>query len=401
MKKENLSTGQSLVIIALLMLGMLAFLGLILDGGAAYLARRRSQDASDSAAFASVRVLALRTSNGITVENQISSTINSYAMANRIAGISDVTAAYIDANGNNICTLPCGGVPTSPLATGIRVTTTLRFQPYFISVMLGNNPIPIQSVAAAQSGRPSVGALLAPMTLKYPCMYDPNNPSSCGLQYNVSYQLMGDPTTPGGFQWVDWSGGASANDIVNYLKLKWTGPLVMADRANIYINPATPRPTPSPWIPSGPGVQPNNNIQDALDCWLDLNKSGCWQGPPDWGPKPSDNKWTVPVFNATNGTGSGAEYHVVMFAEFQLQGYWFANNQCNWIGKLPSQHCNEISDLPPPLATCAQTQDPNGPPGEKMKCIMGQFLREVDNLQIAPGSCNTSVFDICGFGLSQ
>lgn len=388
--RKHQEHGQSLVLVALLMIGMLAFLGLVLDGGYAFVTRRRGQDAADAAALAGVRMLVLQKS-----ESVISGTITTFALANRTESIADVTASYIDSNGNNIARIPNGSVPS--VATGIRVTTTLRFQPFFLSLLIGNNRIPIQSVAAAQGGMPTAGALLAPMTLA--CDYNPSNPGACPLVPGVSYALQGDYQLPGGFQWVDWSGGASANDIVKYLTLEWKGPKVMADKQNLYIDPATPRPNPSPWIPSGPGVQPNNNIRDALDCWLDLDKPGCWL--PPGGPKPADRTWLVPVYNAQSGTGNTAEYHVVMFAAFELEGYWFANNQCNWVGKLPSQKCNQMSDLPPVLATCATTQDPDEPPGTKSKCIMGRFLKEAENLETIPGKCNTIGIEICGVGLSQ
>ena len=51
-------SGQALVIIALVITGMLLLLGVLIDGGLDYYARRQGQNAADSAALAGVRVLA-------------------------------------------------------------------------------------------------------------------------------------------------------------------------------------------------------------------------------------------------------------------------------------------------------------------------------------------------------
>jgi len=175
------------------------------------------------------------------------------------------------------------------------------------------------------------------MSIKFPCPYPPPNPAPPGCEFyygDPPYQLFGDPQLAGGFQWVSYECASSANSIEDYLRMTKTSNLVMADKSNTYYNPLnptqynTPPPSPNPWICSSPGVQPNNNISAALDCWLFQDAPGCWLPPGP--PKPEHRNWTVPVYNQTNElTGANAKYHVVMFAEFEFLGYWFANNQCN------------------------------------------------------------------------
>ncbi len=382
--------GQSLVLIALLMVAMIAFLGLLIDGGAVMVNRRSSQNASDAAAFAGVRALALRSDNTPATENSIWITITNLATTNGILTTTDVVAAFIDQNGNDICRINqnCNGVPTSPYPTGVRVTTTLRLQPYFISVVTGKAPIPIRSVAATQSGSPSSQSQLMPMALEMPTQT---------LTYNTPYQLQGAPTTPGGFQWASYDCASSSGDIVNYLTLYNSSGPVTADPSDAYYNPLKPTqynwpgpPSPNPWACSGPGVKPDANISIALDAWLDLSKWGV-STKVNWGPKPAANNWTIPVYDHDNSqTGSGAQYHIVMFAEFQFLGYWFANNQCNYLNAPNNPNCTK--NLPAPLQNCADTNQ---------KCIMGQFLKEADPAQVTPGQCNTNGINICGFGLSQ
>ena len=358
--------GQSLVLIALMMMGFLAFLGLVIDGGATLVTRRRGQDAADSAAFAGARVLAMRPTNGITVEQQISNTIATFAYANRVSS-SDVTASFIDQSGNNICRLNnnCNGVPTSPLATGVRVTTTLRFQPYFINIIIGNSQIPIQSIAAAQSGTPTASSDLMPVVVPWsPCPGQPYTSTTCTqFTYGSVVTLQGGQTTSGGFQWLTFNDCSGNGDVADYLSGRQL-PLrpVVTDPTDQYIN--TPdMPAPSPWVCGNTGFASSNAVRSALDDWLNpaLHPSGAI--------------WTVPVFNSFIGTGNSAKYHIVLFAEFQLLGYDF-NGQRN----PHTFHC---------------------PGSGNNKCIQGMFLRMVKPLQMVPGLCNNNGLDMCSIGLSQ
>jgi len=397
--------------------------GLVIDGGRVLANRRNSQDASDAAAFAGVRELALRPDDSISTEQSVWDRITTVATANGITTTNDVIATFIDQSGTDICQINqnCSGIPVTPtLATGVRVTTTLHLQPYFISLVIGKASIPIQSVAAAQSGTRSVGSDLMPVSVPWPCPpYTQQTASSC--QYfnppGTEFALQGNKTQPGGFQWLDFQCNSQnpGQAIPNYLTRAWTSGGVLADKSDTYYNPSHPTdwnvdppppPSPSPWVCGSSGFQPNAQVQNALDCWLNLG-SGCWGakwGP--WGDEPSENKWDVVIFDQSNGRGgtgpNGAMYHVVMIGRFQLLGYWFANNQCNWAGKTPSQSCNpNQGDLPGVLYSCATTVDPNDPPGTKNQCIMGAFLEEVSDDPATPGACNAIAMDMCAFGLSE
>ena len=58
-RKRKGESGQALVIIAVLLVGLIAIIALVIDGGNIYLQRRRMQNAADSGALAGVRALAL------------------------------------------------------------------------------------------------------------------------------------------------------------------------------------------------------------------------------------------------------------------------------------------------------------------------------------------------------
>jgi uncharacterized membrane protein len=50
--------GQSLIVIAVVMIGLIALMGLAIDGGNLFLQRRNAQNAADAAALAGTRLLA-------------------------------------------------------------------------------------------------------------------------------------------------------------------------------------------------------------------------------------------------------------------------------------------------------------------------------------------------------
>src|SRR5438105_4730171 len=88
--------GQSLVLVALAFIAVVAIAGLVVDGGRDFAARRESQNASDAAAFAGVRVFTTRTDNSAATEQQILNAINSFALRNGVASTSDVQAYFLD-----------------------------------------------------------------------------------------------------------------------------------------------------------------------------------------------------------------------------------------------------------------------------------------------------------------
>ena len=356
-------SGQSVVLIAILMLGLLGFLGLALDGGQVFASRRRSQNASDAAALAGARVLATRLDNSSVSELKVWLTILSFGQSNGIS-TTNMIATFIDKNGNYICGINqnCNGVPSSPLATGVRVTTTLPLDPYFIRLLIGNQTIPVRSVAAAQSGAPTLagGAIPVVITATEP------------ITYGVEMPIWGDKVASGSFQWVSFSCVSDAKDVADYLHPDNTNPapVVEADPQNVSKNPSM-EPTAS-WLCTSPGSETNKQVTDALDAWL---------------LKPeSERLWLVPVYNYANCNpdkngkcdgGSNAKFHIVRFAEFIFEGYNLGG------GKNGGRYF-----------LC---------PGKNDKCLQVKFIKFVssNNLMFRPGPCNSMGLDMCAIGLSQ
>jgi Flp pilus assembly protein TadG len=361
-KRYGEENGQTLVLIALLLVALLAFLGLVIDGGAVMLARRKSQDAADAAAFAGARVLALRVNDSVATEQAVWSAITAYAQVNGITTTTNIAATFINQSGSDICFINtnCSGIPSSPLATGVRVTTTLSYQTFFINVVAGNQPVPVRALASVQSGRPSAMSDLMPMIIKYPCS-DINSTCfvPCGPLTCPQYQLFGDVQAGGNFQWTNYSSPCQTNtqDLVDYLLGGKSGGRVVADPNRLMMNDTQPS-----WVCGDTGVNSAKQVTDALDWWL---------------AQPiSDRHWIIPIVDVDNGgSGSGLKYHVIMFADFVPIGYDLGGGKRN----PTSFHCSDSAK----------------------KCIMGEFFKQVESAEIKPGKCNVNGLDICGFGLAQ
>ena len=85
-QRKNSEPGQALVLVALLLLGLLATLAFVLDGGNIYLQRRRMQNAADSGAMAGALILAL---NGTEAEAR--AVAQDYAMQRNKADVAQIT----------------------------------------------------------------------------------------------------------------------------------------------------------------------------------------------------------------------------------------------------------------------------------------------------------------------
>jgi hypothetical protein len=140
--------GQSLVIVVLAMVGLIAFLALVIDGGMAFAARRQMQNAADAAALAGTREL--RDGGD---EAGILAAVHTYAQLN---GVQDpgvnVAAYFID---ENLIRLPsgsecqmgtCGGIPTG--AQGVEVIGETSFSTFFAGV-IGRTELAASATAAA------------------------------------------------------------------------------------------------------------------------------------------------------------------------------------------------------------------------------------------------------------
>ncbi len=148
--------GQSIVIIALAMMAMLALAGLAIDGGNLFLQRRRAQNAADAGALAGTRVLAellLRCADGDSADDaQVAAAVTEMVETNgfSVSDGSTLNAWYVDKDSNRKGTVGGGGIPNS--ATGVEVQLGAAFPTHFIKVV-GIDTATVGADATAMAGQ--------------------------------------------------------------------------------------------------------------------------------------------------------------------------------------------------------------------------------------------------------
>lgn len=346
--------GQSTVMIAMLAIALVAFMGLLVDGGRAFAARRQSQNASDAGAFAGARRLTSRSNNGPSEDSAIFQTIVTYALANGASDATDVKAYYMYSNNTQGPAIGWGSIPGT--ATGVRVNTMLHVQPFLMTVLWGSTPVDVQTVATMQSG------LLTTYDGIMPLIIQQQN-----FVFNKEYTLMGEKTGPGDFQWLDFAWpchNPSEQDLED--ALAWpqisTAPPKEADPAGNFLDPDTD-PGGRHWICGGTGI-----------------KAAAGPSIVAWITKPEAQKhWIIPVFDVIDGTGSNLKYHIVAFAEFIPSSYYFSSSY-----KYPSDF------------TC-----PSGSTATD-KCVRGKFVKfAVAGHGDSSQSCNKNGTSGCAIWLTQ
>jgi uncharacterized membrane protein len=134
--------GQSLVIFAVALAGLLALLALVIDGGLIYSHRRTAQTAADAAALAGARELCA--GHGTTA---------AFTRASEYVSRNNVGNADINVDGT---------------AETVEVTTTITFNTFFAH-LIGHNNITVEAEAASgcslrQLGRRcAAGCLVLPL----------------------------------------------------------------------------------------------------------------------------------------------------------------------------------------------------------------------------------------------
>jgi Flp pilus assembly protein TadG len=149
--------GQAVVLFALSIIGIVALVGLIVDGGFLYVQRRTAQTSADAGALAGAR--ALRDASSLSA---IYNSAVSTAQANAFGVTPTVTCvALVDVNGAPLATLGGSGtncsVPTATTtanASGVHVDVQITY-PTIVASMLRINSLSAVGNASAQLGVPT------------------------------------------------------------------------------------------------------------------------------------------------------------------------------------------------------------------------------------------------------
>ncbi|NOZ71137.1 MAG: hypothetical protein GXP38_04370 [Chloroflexi bacterium] len=211
--------GSIFVYFALILVVLLGFGAIALDGSNAYVQKRQMQNAADAAALAGARAAALGETNG-----QIDYEVNRLATANDAQQVS----WQFTADGH-----------------GIEVTTETTFDTAFAR-LFGLDTMTARAVSEVAYGAPESMDNLLPMA------------ATCEERtYGETYRIWDkEMEAPGNFGWLDWNGVPVGNNelVQNLLHPSNSGVWHIGDL-----------------IPAGPGVKNSSGVRNALNQWIGHN----------------------------------------------------------------------------------------------------------------------------------
>lgn len=377
---QKRESGQSLIIIAAVVLVLLALVALVVDVGNAYAQRRIVQNAVDAAAMAGALRLAENNPEGGSLVGEIAvwQTINDYATANGLDSDKWV-AWFVDSNGVHAPdTVDQFMLPVPAWANGVEVEGQLPFGTYFAH-LLGFDVMEVNAEASV-------------FMLRGPCSAGGLFPLAVNLA-NFEEEPEGLPVVGESYILFEKELSASARKVPGWWWVHWE--------------------------PRGSGVSPAQGPSDTvLNCnMIDPSRSGVWRvgnwvqradGVKSW-PKVEDvlraqiegagasvatcddpsklvtleQYVTIPLFDQFEDSGCGEPwddevcslpeandvYRIAAFAEFRLTCFKKGDKASEMIGD----------------CTGCGTEKEQG------NCIKGEFVRWVDEETFEAGCPDTNI----------
>jgi Putative Flp pilus-assembly TadE/G-like len=330
--------GQSMVLIALLIVALVAFLGLIFDVGNAYAQRRVMQNAADAGSLAGSQILAQFDPNNIppipqcspppqsavAYEQCIYQQITAYAVASGASNdVNNIKAQFVDSSGNPYgAYLPGnGGIPqyNGNYPAGVQVWINTSFQTFFLGVVNAQNG------AAAANATSIYGTIQQPQDLQ-PLARKCDQPSldECGFQTGQIYDIW-NGGGPGNFGYLSWNGDNNAPNL--RAELVPGNPIDYAAPNNHPCSASFP--VVGCWVQGEPGVKAT--VSSELDQY--------------W--KETGNVMTIIIWDESDGGGSHTNYRVKGYAsfivtDFDLNGHGYINGKfVKWVepGDICQSNC--------------------------------------------------------------
>jgi hypothetical protein len=276
--------GQVLVLFAIMLVAMILAVGLVIDGGNAFLHRRTAQNVSDLASMAGTKVILdayVQPSAGLSGAD-VYAAIGASAAQNdcNAAGATPCTwsAQYVSRTEAVLGTVaPSGAIPVG--AQGVRVHVDRVPHTFFLG-LIGQGTWQVGTDATALTARLTG----APGGQILPIATNPPNP----FEYGQTYNLTDGSNGPGNFGWLSWTGSNASGTL-----------------ANSICNPDNPGFSFPADFPGEPGKHNSSAVRDCLQKWVD-----------------SGAQVLIPIFDSCSPcNGNNASYHIIGLAAFRLTGF--------------------------------------------------------------------------------
>ena len=330
-------SGQSIPLIALIIVVLFGMVGLAVDVGNTYSQQRSAVRATEAATLSGMTTL-LESNNDASVWTAIQNSLKSNgieiaAYQSGVAQTSDnrlVKAQYLKSDGNPLCFVgSCSGGDLNQAAY-IQVNVDGFNNTYFAKVV-GRTTLPIHAQAFAGKCAPSTGVYPIAVSSSFldndhfKAPSDPDELNYYGLYSDANYQekfqrriyQSAAVGTSGGFGYVRWTSDNNSgsqtytsegltgdgNMDMGFDEAPWPAGSAIGSAPDGYpIRPGALNGNDSDWIYANTGVM--NGLEPELQKLID-----------------DRTLMRLPIIDAEAGTGANAEYHVQRMGTFILRGY--------------------------------------------------------------------------------
>ncbi len=337
---KDKESGQSIIVITLAVIVLLALVALVVDVGNAYAHRRMVQNAVDAGALAGARRLAERGIGEVVLEIHVLNDIHSFTGKNGLDH-NAVDAWFIDADGNRLETIDPWLGPAPGDADGVEVSGDLPFQTYFAH-LLGFPTMTATTYAKAWvlSG-PCSSENLFPITVSTSVFTNTQGGPEIGKVYTLWHH--DNPLGPGGWGFIRWVDG---DGIIRCPDGCPQGPNTPTQRLNIGDTSRSGIWAIGDWVKSSPGAN-LPSLSEAMAPYVP---------PAPYEPWP---EVTIPLYDMMRGEGANLEFRIAGFVAFKLRCVYEGKNPKHWLVREPGD--------------C----DPCNTGSSSTKCIRGEFVRKV------------------------
>ncbi len=329
---------QTLVVVAVLLVVLVGFLGLVIDGGNAYAQRRQMQHAADAAALAGARTIAMQGHHAVV------GVANEYAQANGAAGCTVITTS-----------------------TTVQVVVTRTVDTFFARV-LGITNVPVAAKAKAEiSPLQEASCLIMPLAVENQAGLASVQPGTRFTIWTKDKEKCDPPAgeydlPPDQHGWLDLRPGNDSGDPGNAMVKCWTCAGCETDppRRSIDIDPDDDGVVEGVWISNSSGVEAAS-LGDMVDCNKDqtvlipLYDQVCDCKKNSLLPACED----IEGFSLPCKGGNKVYYHIVAFASVRIVS-----------SEKPSGDCKPLDVEWQTLVTASDCTTGGGPPGNAWKAYL-------------------------------
>ncbi len=300
MPKEN-ESGQSIIIIAAIVVVLLALVALVVDVGNAYAHRRMVQNAVDAGALAGARRLADRNIDKSVTEIRILNDIETFAYENGLER-ERVKAWFIDREGEIVDTVDRVRIAPPGNAEGVKVAGDLPFTTYFAHLLGFPRMMASTTANAWVLFGPCNASGLFPVILS-------QDTFTTGVPIpDTEYTLwdhdeQGGPGNWGFIYWEDITGTNRCE--FNTERDCPQGPQVNVLGPNIVDNSRSGDWEVEDYVHGDPGVN-MNPLMDEMEPYVKGTVDDPWP------------RIKIPIYDQVVGTGNTLYYRISSFACFQL-----------------------------------------------------------------------------------